>query len=117
MQIVLKDRVNVVATQTFYTPPIDLQGVSAVSLSLVAHAISGTSASVAAQLQAADSLEDADFGDLGSGVQVTATGMESELLSLANGDVLLRYVRVAIVTAGTNFEANYSVVINTFQST
>ncbi len=112
MQIVIRDRVNQSEAISVKGQPIDISGYTGFTMSLVVHALAGTGPSMTVGFETSDNLD--DWIGLTPGLTLAATGIDTDMIRITGGDVLLRYVRPAIASIGTNVVVNYTLTINLF---
>ena len=113
MQITLKDRETITGVVTIETPPVDVSGMPQLSAEVVVHAVSGTTPDCQLQMQTSNNME--DWSDVGGTWSETAVGATQQTYEV-NGTAYQRYVRFQVAVTGTNPMFNYSLFLNTYQS-
>jgi hypothetical protein len=114
MQIVIKNRETLSGATTEFSPPYDVSGYALLTGALIVYAAGGTP-TLDVALQTSDDLETWD--DLSTAfTQASTTGVTRQAW-VASTEKYGRYVRAKIISAGTDPVMNYSLFLNTFEST
>ena len=113
MQITVKEREPLSGVVTINSVPIDISDVPMVTMTLLVHAIGGTTPDLQVTLQTSDNLE--DWTTVGTPFNRSTAG-QSLAAFVASADPWGRYLRAEIALSGTTPTAAYSLWMNTFPS-
>ena len=114
MQQFIKQREVLTAGYVFFTAPIDVGGMPLLVSELIVYSITGTSPVLTAQLQSCGDLE--TWRDVtGADTALAAVGSD---LDATRADTVPygQYIRYMITLAGTTPQCEYSLILNTYQS-
>ena len=114
MQYFVKQRATETGDVTMNTPAIDVSGMALLVFELIVYRIAGTTEQITAQLQSSN---DMDTWTNVTGADATLAVAGSDFDSARVHDRPYgRYVRFEITISGTVTEIEYSLVLNTYQS-